>query len=409
LALLEELILPNNNQVSNRWYILVLSTITIGLGFALPTMCLPVLFQEISDEFGLSLVQVGIVWGTISLAGLLSCFIGGVLGDRFGLKRTVTIACIFTGLTGALRGLANDFISLAATIFLFSFISSIVIINIPKVSKMWFLRQQFGLANGIQATGMSIGSTLGAMVSATVVSPWLGGWRHVLFLYGLVTVCIGVLWLFTVREPKKEQPTDSPVTISMRQSIFYVARIRSIWLLGCALSGFLGCLQGVIGYLPLHLRNIGWSPAGADGALAALNIAGAFGAIPVTLLSDRLSLRKFILLSLIIIAVIGTTLLAFYHNESVWVLAIMIGFTRDAAMTLFIVMTMELEGIDVAYTGTALGLLQTLSRIGGVASPPLGNSLASINSNTPYFFWAGLAVIGIIILGFVKESPGRRQ
>jgi MFS family permease len=396
--------LSSNFQGSNRWYALTLSTLTIGLGFALPTMCMPVLFKEISEEFALNLVQVGVIWGSISLAGVLACLIGGVLGDRFGLKRTIIISCILTGLTGAMRGLANDYISLIAASFLFSFISSIVMINTPKVSKIWFSKQNFGLSNGIQATGMSLGFTLSAMVSATVLSPWLGGWRNVLYLYGLITVIMGVLWLLTIAEPKGSQATDSPSALPIRQSILHVSHIREVWLLGLALAGYVGCLQGVIGYLPLYLRNIGWSPVGADGALAAFNIASAFGPVPLTLLSDRLGRRKLILILLLVMAVIGTCLLAFFTNELVWVMSVMIGFTRDAVMTLFIIMTMELKGVDLAYTGTAMGLLQTLSRIGAVASPPLGNGMAGLSSGAPYFFWAGLGILGLAIFLFVKET-----
>jgi MFS family permease len=396
--------LPNNNQGSNKWYTLILSAIIIGLGFALPTMCMPVLFKEISEELGLNLVQIGTVWGMISLAGLLTSFMGGVLGDRFGLKRIITFACFSTGLAGALRGLSNDFISLVATSFLFSILSSLVMINIPKAARIWFSEQSFSLANGIQATGMSLGFTFGAMFSATVVSPWVGGWHHVLFLYGLLTVILGILWLFTVREPGREPSMGAPVTLPIRQAISHVSRLRSVWLLGFALSGYFGCLQGVTGYLSLYLQDMGWSTASADGTLAAFNIAGAFGAIPVALLSDRLGRRKVVLLSLMIIGMVGTALLPFFNNEIVLVLAIMIGLTRDSAMMLFIVMTMEDKAVGVAYAGTAMGLLQTLSRLGGGFSPPLGNSLAGINTSTPYFFWAALAATGLVILNFVKET-----
>jgi MFS family permease len=397
--------LINKNQASNKWYVLILSTLTVGLGFGLPTMCMPVLFKEIAAEFGLTLVEVGIVWGTISFSGIIACLIGGVLGDRFGLKNIVTISCFLSAISGALRGLSGDFVTLVVTSFFFSLLSSVVMINIPKVAKIWFPQRQFGLANGTQATGMSIGFTIGAMFSATVFSPWLDGWRNVLFLYGLVTAVLGLCWLFTVREAPGEGPTGTAAPPpSMGQSILYVFRLRSVWLLGFGLSGYLGCLQGITGYLPLYLQGIGWSPAGADGALAVFNIAGCTGAIPIALLSDRLGLRKAVLMALVIIAAAGTALLPLSNGELIWVLAFLVGFTRDAAMMLFIVMVMELKEIDVLHAATAIGLLQTLSRIGGSASPPLGNGLADTGSGAPYFFWAALGVAGLVILGFVRDT-----
>ena len=110
--------MPNNRPFSNRWYILAVAAVTNALAFAAPTMCMPVLFKEISEELGLNLVEIGTIWGMISLGSFLILLIGGMLGDRFGLKRSLTFACFAAGLVGALRGLSYDFISLAVTAFL---------------------------------------------------------------------------------------------------------------------------------------------------------------------------------------------------------------------------------------------------------------------------------------------------
>jgi MFS family permease len=377
--------LPNNNKPNNRWYVLILTSLTLALGYAAPLMCMPVLFKEISEELSLNLVQVGTIWGMVFLAGLPMFLIGGMLGDRIGLKRIITLCLFSIGIAGALRGLSSDFISLAATSFLYGILSAIIMANIPRVSKIWFSGKRIGIANGVIATGMSLGFTIGAMVSATVLSPSLGGWRNVLFLYGAVSVAFSMLWLFTVREPGRDRVSEAPGTVPMLHALSRVARLRGIWLLGFAFFGYMGCLQGVVGYLPLYLRTIGWIPASADGTLAAFNIAGALGAIPITLLSDKIGLRKTILIMLMILASASTVLLPFFNNEVVWVLAFLIGFTRDPSIALLIVMNLEQEKVSVAYAGTALGLFYTVSQISAALSPPVGNSLASISSGTPFF------------------------
>lgn len=374
------------------------------MGYAAPLMCMPVLFKEISEELTLNLVQLGTVWGMVFLAGLPMFLIGGMLGDRIGLKRIITLCLFSIGIAGAIRGLSSDFVSLAATSFLYGILSAIIMANIPRVSKIWFSGKQIGIANGVIATGMSLGFTIGAMLSATVLSPWLGGWRNVLFLYGAISVVFSILWFFTVREPAREQVSDVPGTVPMLHALSQVARLRGIWLLGFAFFGYMGCLQGVIGYLPLYLRNIGWVSASADGALATFNIAGALGAIPITLLSDKLGLRKTILIVLMMITAVSTVLLPSFNNAIVWVLAFFIGFTRDPCIALLIVMTLEHEKVSLTYAGTALGLFYTVSQISAALSPPVGNSLASISSGTPFFFWAALAVMGAFILSFVTET-----
>ncbi len=278
---------------------------------------MPVLFKQISEALGLSLVQVGSVWGMVYLAGFLTHLVNGMLGDQLGYKRVMALSCFLVGIAGAFRGLSYDFISLAATAFLYGVFSSMVIVNQTKVAKIWFPRERLALANSVLATGYSIGFTLGAMISATLLSPWLGGWRNVLFLYGFVSVILGILWQFTVRDPERDPLSDRPSTVSMRRALSHVSRLRSVWIVGIVLFGYSGAIQGIVGYLPLYLRNMGWSAVSADGTLAAFNMAGAFGAIPVALLSDRLGLRKVLLSVLIMVAIVGSILMPFFDSSFV--------------------------------------------------------------------------------------------
>ena len=180
---------------TKRWHVLVLASVTLGLGLGAPTMCMPVLFKEMSAELGLNLVEVGTIWGVVSLGGFMMLLIGGMMGDRFPLKRILTTAIFFSGVAGVLRGFACDFLGLVATAFLFGILSSLLMINMPKIIKVRFSSREFALANGVMATGMALGLSLGAIISATVLSPWLGGWRNVFFLYGAVSVssaCFGL-------------------------------------------------------------------------------------------------------------------------------------------------------------------------------------------------------------------------
>ena len=52
---------------SYKWLVLTISTFTFTFVVAIPQMSLPVLFDEISAELGLSLVQIGWIWGAGSV------------------------------------------------------------------------------------------------------------------------------------------------------------------------------------------------------------------------------------------------------------------------------------------------------------------------------------------------------
>jgi len=79
---------PEAGQSGTRITVSSLSGLTAVLAVASPTMATPVLFAEISEELGLTLVQVGAVWGPISFAGLFASLAGvpGYSGSESPLR-----------------------------------------------------------------------------------------------------------------------------------------------------------------------------------------------------------------------------------------------------------------------------------------------------------------------------------
>ena len=182
----------NIQSESYKWLVLTISTFTFTFVVAIPQMSLPVLFDEISIELDLSLVQVGWIWGIGSLLGILVGLIGGSAGDRFGPRRTLAVACVFMGILGAARGFSNGFAMLAFTMLIAGFAQWSIPMNVHKTCGVWFPPEQLGMANGVVAVGMALGFLLGALLAATVFSPIFGGWRNVLFIYGAVAILFGM-------------------------------------------------------------------------------------------------------------------------------------------------------------------------------------------------------------------------
>jgi MFS family permease len=392
---------PNPQEPKYRWYILALAALTNTLVVAAPSMCLPVLFKEISTDLHLDLVQLGVVWGIGSLPGIVTVLVGGAIGDRFGPKRILTISCLLVGLTGAMRGLANDFISLAATIFLLGFLAPAVSMNTLKACGVWFSRRQLGLASGFLSMGMALGFMVGSLISATLLSPWLGGWRNVLFFYGVIGMALCIPWYFTRSGPLQTSHAPAPQK-SMKQAFGHVARIRNVWLQGLVILGFGGCVQGVLGYLPLYLRGQGWAPASADSALTVFHTISMICVIPMALGSDRLGSRRMVLSAATLMMMVGVGLLSVVNGAGVWLAVCMAGMVRDGFMAVFITSIIETEGVGVVYAGTATGLVMVFSGIGSLLAPPLGNSLASLAPGLPFIFWAAmnlLALVGIYATG----------
>ena len=387
-----------------RWYILALTMMTYAIIAGSARLCMPVLFKQIADDLGLSVVAIGTVWGMDPLAGVFIGLPSGLLADRFGVKRTLTILCILAGVFGALRGFSVNFATMAATMFLFGLTAAATPSIVPKVTAEWFSGQRLGLANALLNVAWSIGAVFATMLSATVFSPLLGGWRNVMFLYGVPAAALGLLWLFTGREPDRtEAPEKATSQIPFRQALSHIVRIKEVWIIGLVTLTAWGASMGFIGYLPLYLRNTGWTDASADSVITVFNAVTLIGSIPMVLLADKLRARRGVLILSMSSLAVSLALLPLVNSLGVWLLIIMCAFLRSGAGSLFNVMMLELKGVGGTHGGTAIGLASTISMVGAFLAPPLGNSLASINQGLPFTFWACLSALGIPPLLLIKK------
>ena len=243
---------PHTQSDGYKWRVLALAALTFTFVLAIPQMSLPVLFDEISADIGLSLVEVGWIWGIGSAMGILVGIIGGPVGDRFGPRRTLAVACLFIGIAGAARGLSNSFAMLAFTVLITGFAQWSIPMNVHKTCGVWFPKKQLGMANGVVSLGMALGFLSGALLAATVLSPLLGGWRHVLFLYGAVAIVFGALWWFSQEKAGDEGQRRNQMP-TLREAIGHVVRLRNVWLLCIATAGVSGGVNGVLGLSLIHI------------------------------------------------------------------------------------------------------------------------------------------------------------
>lgn len=397
--------MTNSGEVSGyRWFIISLAALTNMFAVGVPMMSMPVLFKEISHDLGLSLFKLGAVWGMLGMAGIFTSILGGMVGDRFGAERTISTGCILIGVLGGLRGFSDSFFLLSTTMFAFGMMTHTITMNLHRVAVVWFKGRQVVVANGIVSTGLALGFTIGAWISDTVMSPLLGGWKNVLMFYGVISIFLGFIWMTTNRDKAIIKRKKASESSGFRTMLSHVMRVRNVWFLAFGNLCYSGCLMGFTGYLALYLRDIGWSPASADGALAAFNGAGMLAAIPLSLLASRLGSKKFILIPSMIIGCISVALLGSASNPMIWVLVIFFGLIRDSYFAMLTTMIMETREIGGAYAGTAIGIVWTLGNAGGFIVPPLGNMLAAMNPNLSFMFWAALMAGSVYLFMRVREQ-----
>jgi predicted MFS family arabinose efflux permease len=387
----------------HKWLILFLSAFTFTFVVAIPSMSLPVLFDEISSDLDLDLVQIGWIWGFSSVLGVLVGLIGGPLGDQFGSRKILVVACLLMGMAGAARGLSNSFWMLSVTSLVTGFAQWLIPMNIHKNCGVWFPSEKLGMANGVVAVGMALGFLLGSLLAATVFSPWLGGWRNVLFLYGAVAILFSLFWWLSP-DRAVENIRDKQSTATFSEAIRQVIRLRNVWILCLATAGVSGCVNGLLGYLPIHLRGLGWAPAIADSTLASFHAISMVLAIPIALFSDRLGNRRDVLLAAALLIGIGTGLVGISSGLMISIAVLLAGFARDGFMAITMTAAIEVKGVGARLAGTATGLMMSVMGFVTLFAPPIGNWLGTLGTGFPFFFWAALVISGGLCLLFFRRD-----
>jgi len=397
------------NNPNYRWYILAVTMLTYGVVTGAARLCMPVLFKQISDEIGLSVTQIGVVWGMDPLAGIFIGLPGGLLADRFGVRRTIAVVCILAGIFGALRGISVNFISMAVTMFLFGLMAAAAPSVVPKVTAEWFGGRQLGMATAMLNIAWGIGAMVATMFSATALSPLLGGWRWVMLFYGVPCVILGVLWWTTHEPAHRELPDTVAAKVPFKEALSRVARLKEVWIIGTMTTFLWGASMGLIGYLPLYLRNIGWTPASADSVITVFSGVNAVGVIPMVLLSDKIGSRKIVIFISVVAVILTLALIPTANTTGIWLLVIACGFLRSGGSALINVIIFEVKGVGSTYGGTATGLANTISMVGAFLAPTIGNSLARLDPGYPFYFWAALAAMSLPMIFFLKNRTGQSK
>ena len=394
-----------------RWVILALVTAS---GFAMmgfPTTGLSAMFSEIADALDLDLVQIGLVWGVSALMGIFTTLLGGAVVDHFGTKRTLIALSLATGLFGALRGLSFDFWSLFLFSFLFGMVHPVLPMNFVKLNRQWFASGQLGLASGVMSAGFATGLMLGSRLSATTLSPMLGGWRAVLVFWGVCALLLAIAWALLHPPMEREARSDGkrPDLRKLFANLRHVTRYRELWSIALATFGVLGLMRGLSGYVPTYLREIGWDPVNADSALTVFFFASLVSVVPISHLSDRLGHRRLVMIFATACMSIGTLLMYFAGDDFALVMLAMViaGCCFDSFMALQGASITEVDGLPLSMMGSALGFGAMLQSIGASITPAVGNTLSASGLNSPFLLWAASGLLAIIALLSYRKRKQR--
>lgn len=325
--------------------------------FGLTTGSLAPLVNVITRDLGLSHSAMGSILGAWPLVYIASAVPCGALLDRIGPRRALFMAALIIALSGLLRGLAPDYVTLFLAVALFGIGGPLISVGGPKLVTLWFTGQQRGLAMGIYATGPALGVVTALMLTNSVAMPLAGGnWRAVLMANAAFVLSAALAWLvISARGAGDTADAGTDATAPGQSQVQVLTRLLRLPALRFVLAISI-CIfffnHGMNNWLPEILRTRGMDAATAGFWASIPHAIGIVAALVIPRLAAPA--RRFTILGGLFLCAGVATLL--------------IQGGAGAGLAAGLVL-METRGVESRTIGSAGGMYFSAGEIGGVLGP----------------------------------------
>ena len=236
-----------------RTRVLTLSTISFTTLFAVWLM-FGILGKPISEEFGLTEVQLSWVIAVAVLNGSLWRLPAGVLADRIGGRKVMTVLLLATAVPTYLVSQVQSYALLLVLAFLVGFAGNAFSAGIAWNSA-WQPREHQGFALGVFGAGnvgASVTKFIGpAIITGTAGATYLGfvegGWRLVPVVYAVLLVVLAAATWFLA--PHRDHVPGSGVPV--RRQLEPLREMR-VWRFGLYYVAVFGAYVALAAWLPTY-------------------------------------------------------------------------------------------------------------------------------------------------------------
>ncbi|MFQ6077072.1 MAG: CynX/NimT family MFS transporter, partial [Candidatus Bathyarchaeia archaeon] len=340
----------------HRWLILIIAWLT-AFTCALTINCYPPLLDEMMEGLGMTIPQAGLLMSITTLTQMSFTFVGGILADRYGTKRTMGTGITIMALSQVASGLANTFPLQAASRLLIGVGGGVSIVCAIKSLSEWFPSKELAMAASIQAMGWAIGNTVG-LAASIPLSHLLGmGWKGAFLAFG--ALAMGDVFVF-LKLGKEREPSPTEIerrTINRAGGFSEMLKVRELWTITIGIAGAWSGSSIVMTWLPKSLIDAGWGELSASLLATTIPLVGIIANPTGGVASDRLGLRKpLIALSGIFLCVSYGLLSIATQGILIWIAAVMSGWFSYLFVGPLLAIPAELPEIGHEKSGTFFGL-----------------------------------------------------
>jgi ACS family glucarate transporter-like MFS transporter len=162
---------------------------------------------EMARDLSISDVTFGLVFGAFALGYAVFMVPCGLLADRWGPRKSLSLSVLLWSSFTMLTGLATGVAALIGIRFLFGLAEAGVFPQATRALHNWTQPRERGVALGFLNMGSRLGAAFGLAI--TPISVERLGWRQTFVLLGIIGVIWAVIWFCWFRDNPASYPEAS--------------------------------------------------------------------------------------------------------------------------------------------------------------------------------------------------------
>ncbi|MEM9401278.1 MAG: MFS transporter [Pseudomonadota bacterium] len=403
-------------QWDTAYEIRAISLLALGFGLVgLDRFIILPLFPVIAEDLGLNYQDLGLIAGVLALTWGLAAIVTGSLSDRFGCRRVLVVTTILFSLLVGISGLATGLVMFLVIRGLMGFAeggflpaSIVATFRAAKPSRR-------GLMVGIQQMSAPlVGLFLGPIIAVGLLRI-LPGWEWVFATVAIPGFIVAYFMWRIIRdsddvEKPVEKPIEKPVEAAPKSSFWSALKYRNVIFCSLAMLGLLSCLHTLSAFMPNYLTDhIGLSIETMGIVLSALGAGGVLGMIFIPAMSDYLS-RKLVVVISLVLGILALFALTQISTSAAAIAACFFVISAGISGVVAIIMGPIVNtSVPKAISATATGIVSGVGEMfGGAFAPAIAGGLAQAKgiSVIPYISLIA-AVFAIVVFVFGVREPSR--
>jgi len=408
--------LPTQKQLPWAWVILAICFVDLFVNYSV-RLGYGVILPEMIQTLGFGRAAGGTIYNAYLFPYILISPFTGFLTDRLGARRVITVCLLVVGI-GVMGMGTVDSVRDACLFFAAAGLGATGLWTpVITLVQRWFAHHRRGLALGILSTGYGLGlATVGAVFPFIVAA---FSWRHAWYFLGIMAILLVAVNGLLLRsdpsaiglkpwggEADARRPAAEMTPSAQALSFGRLVRNARFWLIGGSYFfiayGLYGFTTFMVDYAQHQLQ---LSLERASFLATIHGVCQVAGVLVVLPLSDYIGRKKTILMSnaCITLALIGILL----AGSSWRLLYAIVGF-----MAVFYATTFPIYGACAGdyfpreMMGTVIGAWTPFYGFGAILTHWVTGALrdATGRYDIPFVICAAMAVISLLLIGFVKPK-----